>query len=74
MFYLLFEEEHVVRIIILGYYFYFILFNFLFFFIYFVYRLASVQEQRLPDVRLSPTADETPPITPTSGKVLLLTA
>ncbi|XP_073977153.1 coiled-coil domain-containing protein AGAP005037 isoform X26 [Rhodnius prolixus] len=31
-------------------------------------RLASVQEQRLPDSRLSPTLDETPPITPTSGK------
>ncbi|RZF38532.1 hypothetical protein LSTR_LSTR006127 [Laodelphax striatellus] len=31
-------------------------------------RLASVQEQRLPDTRLSPTLDETPPVTPTSGK------
>ncbi|XP_065226274.1 coiled-coil domain-containing protein AGAP005037 isoform X2 [Planococcus citri] len=31
-------------------------------------RLASVQEQRLPDNRLSPTTDETPPVTPTSGK------
>ncbi|XP_039281035.1 coiled-coil domain-containing protein AGAP005037 isoform X6 [Nilaparvata lugens] len=31
-------------------------------------RLASVQEQRLPDTRLSPTMDETPPVTPTSGK------
>uniref|UniRef100_A0A1B6EDV0 Actin interacting protein 3-like C-terminal domain-containing protein n=1 Tax=Clastoptera arizonana TaxID=38151 RepID=A0A1B6EDV0_9HEMI len=31
-------------------------------------RLASVQEQRLPDARISPTMDETPPVTPTSGK------
>lgn len=39
----------------------------------FAYRLASVQEQRLPcasgapDGQLSPSADETPPVTPTSG-------
>lgn len=32
-------------------------------------RLASVQEQRLPDNRASPTSEE-PPITPTSGKVI----
>nr|XP_024217153.1 coiled-coil domain-containing protein CG32809 isoform X8 [Halyomorpha halys] len=31
-------------------------------------RLASVQEQRLPESRLSPSLDETPPVTPTSGK------
>ncbi|XP_024083461.1 coiled-coil domain-containing protein CG32809 isoform X10 [Cimex lectularius] len=31
-------------------------------------RLASVQEQRLPDTRLSPPPDEMPPVTPTSGK------
>uniref|UniRef100_A0A1B6KQ65 Actin interacting protein 3-like C-terminal domain-containing protein n=1 Tax=Graphocephala atropunctata TaxID=36148 RepID=A0A1B6KQ65_9HEMI len=31
-------------------------------------RLASVQEQRLPESRVSPTLDETPPVTPTSGK------
>ncbi|XP_065223228.1 coiled-coil domain-containing protein AGAP005037-like isoform X2 [Planococcus citri] len=31
-------------------------------------RLASVQEQRLPDNCLSPTTDETPPVTPTLGK------
>lgn len=31
------------------------------------FRLASVQEQRLPDARLSPTNEETPPITPTSS-------
>ncbi|KAF0773363.1 coiled-coil domain-containing protein isoform X5 [Aphis craccivora] len=30
-------------------------------------RLASVQEQRLPDARLSPTNEDTPPITPTSS-------
>ncbi|XP_025406795.1 coiled-coil domain-containing protein AGAP005037 isoform X5 [Sipha flava] len=30
-------------------------------------RLASVQEQRLPDPRLSPTNENTPPITPTSS-------
>lgn len=29
-----------------------------------VFRLASVQEQRLPDARLSPTTDEPPPATP----------
>lgn len=39
------------------------------FFIFYFRRLASVQEQRLPDARLSPTLDETPPVTPTSGKV-----
>ncbi|KAL1116629.1 hypothetical protein AAG570_005101 [Ranatra chinensis] len=33
-------------------------------------KLASVQEQRLPDARLSPTLDDSPaPVTPTSGKV-----
>ncbi|XP_054270832.1 coiled-coil domain-containing protein AGAP005037 isoform X5 [Macrosteles quadrilineatus] len=31
-------------------------------------RLASVQEQRLPDARVSPTLEETPPVTPTTGK------
>lgn len=31
------------------------------------FRLASVQEQRLPDARLSPTNENTPPITPTSS-------
>ncbi|XP_050536548.1 coiled-coil domain-containing protein AGAP005037 isoform X5 [Daktulosphaira vitifoliae] len=30
-------------------------------------RLASVQEQRLPDPRVSPTNEDTPPITPTSS-------
>uniref|UniRef100_A0A146L3D3 Coiled-coil domain-containing protein CG32809 n=2 Tax=Lygus hesperus TaxID=30085 RepID=A0A146L3D3_LYGHE len=34
-------------------------------------RLASVQEQRLPDARLSPPPDETPPVTPTSGKFVV---
>lgn len=34
------------------------------------FRLASVQEQRLPEARISPTLDETPPVTPTSGKVI----
>ncbi|CAH0385872.1 unnamed protein product [Bemisia tabaci] len=31
-------------------------------------KLASVQEQRLPDTKLSPTADETLPTTPSSNK------
>jgi len=35
------------------------------------YRLASVQEQRLPDARLSPTNEDTPPITPTSSAKVL---
>lgn len=36
------------------------------------FRLASVQEQRLPDARLSPTnEDNTPPITPTSSAKVL---
>ncbi|XP_072152376.1 coiled-coil domain-containing protein AGAP005037 isoform X2 [Bemisia tabaci] len=33
-------------------------------------RLASVQEQRLPDTKLSPTADETLPTTPSSNKAI----
>lgn len=35
------------------------------------FRLASVQEQRLPDARLSPTNEDTPPITPTSSAKVL---